>query len=765
MASPNRTSTFNPSQNYEHVYVIGGRNAQDWAINELQRIRDYARRKINDQLFRSLAVLSGLTGTGTSSTGSIAFTTGVAYVLGRAMNIPSVTVSGYSTSPGANEVDTVYLQWLATQINKTADATLVDPYTSDPVEDRIQIAASLVSANPDVLDESFEVFQNGLPFNSSLNLAWSVASGSATNFVVGYPPRGYQLQALQINSVFGTGQQLSITIPVAASTAYTFSMWVKTVYGQPDITTLSAANAFVSISNTTGGVTLTQPFITSGGVTLLGGYQLVTFGFTTGAGTSSTITIGTGNSAPTTSILIDDLLITTTALSALQIERHYFPMFNWTRSTNVVSPVHSPKTVLTLSDLTGTLLATAVNFVPDPNTASDITSGTVQTAVDQLSTQRALLNGSTSQVFSASPATALTQVPTAQQVQQGSLVWGGTATNTGNAYTISITPTPTLAVGMEFRFIANATSTGPATLTIGSTTFNIYRRDGTQSQAGDLISGGIFDVIITALTPTATAQFMSPSGQYVTQQGSQNYAKDTGTANAYAVTLVPAPLSITAGFPIRMLAANSSTGSSTLSVNGAAPVTINRSNGAPIEENDILADGIVDLVFDGTAWELVSTPNAVLAINQTFTASSATRGSVSLGTSVSLSTTPTTILTWSLTMPTTGPGWLGTIHLSAFSQILAPSNTAGTEVDVTWSIADNLGNSSPLGTQSAVAAVNNQIAKKHFHDSWITPKYAVGAAVTFTISASYSIVTGSESVAPQAIAPSTKAQWVFIKAN
>src|SRR5487761_1720665 len=123
MASPNRLSTFNPSDNYEHIYVIGGRNAQDWAINELQRIRDYARRKVNDQLCRSLAILAGLVGTGTSGTGTIAFTEGVTYALGRAMNIPVVSVAGYPTSPGVGEIDVVYLQWLATQINKAADPT------------------------------------------------------------------------------------------------------------------------------------------------------------------------------------------------------------------------------------------------------------------------------------------------------------------------------------------------------------------------------------------------------------------------------------------------------------------------------------------------------------------------------------------------------------------------------------------------------------------------------------------------------------------
>jgi hypothetical protein len=89
------------------------------------------------------------------------------------------------------------------------------------------------------------------------------------------------------------------------------------------------------------------------------------------------------------------------------------------------------------------------------------------------------------------------------------------------------------------------------------------------------------------------------------QQQAGNYAVDTGSVNAYAVTLSPAPasLSFLIGVPIRVQIANTNTGASTLTVNGLASTIINNVDGTAISANQI--KGVSQFIYDGTKFELV----------------------------------------------------------------------------------------------------------------------------------------------------------------
>jgi hypothetical protein len=85
----------------------------------------------------------------------------------------------------------------------------------------------------------------------------------------------------------------------------------------------------------------------------------------------------------------------------------------------------------------------------------------------------------------------------------------------------------------------------------------------------------------------------------------QTYANDTGTANAYACTLVPALATAVVGLPIRVKIGNTNTGGSTFNP-GPGVVSIVHSDGSGLNPNDLLAGQVATFVYDGTHYQLAS---------------------------------------------------------------------------------------------------------------------------------------------------------------
>jgi hypothetical protein len=98
------------------------------------------------------------------------------------------------------------------------------------------------------------------------------------------------------------------------------------------------------------------------------------------------------------------------------------------------------------------------------------------------------------------------------------------------------------------------------------------------------------------------------------QQESYISGTDTGTANAYAVTLSPAPI-IGVYSIVVLKIAHANTGSSTLSVNGAtAPI---KKNGASdLAPGDLPAGSIAIFINDGTNWQLAPNGSLPAGTNQ-----------------------------------------------------------------------------------------------------------------------------------------------------
>ena len=83
-----------------------------------------------------------------------------------------------------------------------------------------------------------------------------------------------------------------------------------------------------------------------------------------------------------------------------------------------------------------------------------------------------------------------------------------------------------------------------------------------------------------------------------------SYVADTGAADAYVITIVPAVTAYAAGQRFTFLSSAANTGASTLNVNALGAKNILKFNDQALEANDIESGSIVEVVYDGTSFQL-----------------------------------------------------------------------------------------------------------------------------------------------------------------
>jgi hypothetical protein len=127
--------------------------------------------------------------------------------------------------------------------------------------------------------------------------------------------------------------------------------------------------------------------------------------------------------------------------------------------------------------------------------------------------------------------------------------------------------------------------------------------------ATQVTSGNIVQVPLAPFFPTL------PSVPGNVQNGSWIYAVDTGAVNALVITPSPNVTALVAGmgFKVKVLVTN--TAASTITINytntsGVAstlgPVVIKRGNGVGLSASDMVSGGIIDLVYDGTNFQMAN---------------------------------------------------------------------------------------------------------------------------------------------------------------
>lgn len=100
------------------------------------------------------------------------------------------------------------------------------------------------------------------------------------------------------------------------------------------------------------------------------------------------------------------------------------------------------------------------------------------------------------------------------------------------------------------------------------------------------------------------------------QNQSAIYAADTGTTNAYAITLSPAPTAYQAGQCFAFRAASTNTASATINVNGLGAKTLYKLGGTQtLSAGDVVSGQIVNIEFDGTNFQVTSPLGSVPSVD------------------------------------------------------------------------------------------------------------------------------------------------------
>jgi hypothetical protein len=121
-----------------------------------------------------------------------------------------------------------------------------------------------------------------------------------------------------------------------------------------------------------------------------------------------------------------------------------------------------------------------------------------------------------------------------------------------------------------------------------------------------------------------TYQTLSTVSVAQVQNEAYSYAADSGSANAYAITLASAPASYTAGQVFYFKATNANTTASTLNVNSLGVKSIVKNGSTALVANDILAGQLVTVAYDGTNFQMES-PVGTSAAPQYATSGSTTQ--------------------------------------------------------------------------------------------------------------------------------------------
>ena len=242
-------------------------------------------------------------------------------------------------------------------------------------------------------------------------------------------------------------------------------------------------------------------------------------------------------------------------------------------------------------------------------------------------------NLNNNRITNVATATARTDAINLGQVQDNSLLWGGTSGGAANAQTLTLAPIITAyAAGQRYSFIAGFTNTAAATLNInGVGTKSIFNAaTGAAIGAGEIVATRAYEVIYDG------TQFLLLNDVTPIQNGDYIWLGTVGgTATALTANAAPAITAYKAGQKFRMITAAGSTGSvataHTLAINGlASPKNIvNNEDSTNPTLGTWVAAALMELIYDGTNFRIINDPGGWLTYTPTLTPVS---GSISAGT-------------------------------------------------------------------------------------------------------------------------------------
>jgi len=116
----------------------------------------------------------------------------------------------------------------------------------------------------------------------------------------------------------------------------------------------------------------------------------------------------------------------------------------------------------------------------------------------------------------------------------------------------------------------------------------------------------------TSGTPSSGNLFATELGN---QRAVESYAVDSVGTDSYAVTLDPVPTAYVAGMTIRVLFGTANTGAATIDVNSLGVKNITKNGAVALDDNDIKANQVSVLVYDGTQFQLQAVASDLTVAN------------------------------------------------------------------------------------------------------------------------------------------------------
>jgi hypothetical protein len=291
----------------------------------------------------------------------------------------------------------------------------------------------------------------------------------------------------------------------------------------------------------------------------------------------------------------------------------------------------------------------------------------------------------------------------------------GTATP-GTDY---LSPSSTIAAANLSGILpaANAPAlTGDVTTTAGSVATTVKGVNGT------LLSG-----LPTGLLKNTTGTG-APSIATDSDLSSTAYAVDTGAANAYVVALSPAP-TLSAGLSVKVAIANSSTGASTLNVNGLGAVSVEKKTVSGLQgiaANDLIAGQVYGFDYNAACTCFQTSATAAQATGTvTHTTGNLTATELAVGNgSADLTVDPNTTV-----VPITSPV-TGNPISEIFAQAAFTASVVALEINPEPYLAQEGGN-------YALASLDAHLAAGYSTQSGSAPNYTYSGVCTKTSTSCY----------------------------
>lgn len=154
-------------------------------------------------------------------------------------------------------------------------------------------------------------------------------------------------------------------------------------------------------------------------------------------------------------------------------------------------------------------------------------------------------------------------------------------------------------------------SVAPASATAPTAVGDNDPRVPTSAQVGYIPTSGQKDALASTTTPASTNKYTT---QKDFQIGAELYAADAGSNDTYAITLSPAPAAYVTGMVVRFKANTANTGACTLNVNSLGAKTIKKDYNSDLITGDILAGQFIELIYDGTNFQIVSQMSGIIGM-------------------------------------------------------------------------------------------------------------------------------------------------------